>query len=188
MGDMLATAEQLGILMQDTGLDADLATLLLELATGEVQGMAMQRLIAVADDEAMLIGSCSTMLELPQRPVTAVTAVTVDGDTVTDWTWPGQARWLRRSCGWGYLSTVAVTYDHGYAADDYRLVPAQNATLGLAREAAVNPSGVESESIDDYRVQYAARLAAAAAAAPEYLRNSLRRLYGGGISIVRVSA
>ncbi|HEY9482905.1 MAG TPA: hypothetical protein VIR00_08075 [Micromonosporaceae bacterium] len=185
MGDMLATAAQLGILMQDTGLDEDLATLLLELATGEVQGMARQRLVAVQDDQAVLIGSGAPMLELPQRPVTAVTTVTVDGDAVTDWTWPGRARWLHRGCGWGHLSTVAVTYDHGYAADDWRLVPAQNATLGLARQVAVNPSGVESESIDDYRVQYAASLAAAAAAA-DNLRSSLRRLYGEGAGMVRV--
>lgn len=186
MGDMLATAEQLGILMQDTGLDADLATLLLELATGEVQGMAGQRLVAVEDDSTVLIGSTATVLELPQRPVTAVTSVTIDGDAVTDWTWPGQARWLHRTCGWGHLSTVVIVNDHGYASDDWRLVPAQNATLGLAREAAVNPSGAESESIDDYRIQYAARTAAAAAAAPDYLRNSLRRLYGGGAGKVRV--
>jgi hypothetical protein len=193
MADMIATPEQLTLLMQDSGLDEELATLLLELATGEVQAMTGQRLVEVDGDEIELYVYRNTGMELtlPQRPVTAVTSVEIDGTAVTDYRWAAGSSRLIRDCWWSTRcpppSIVGVTYSHGYASDDQGLVPAQSAVLGLARQVASNPSGVQSESIDDYRVQYASDLAAAAATA-ENLRWSLIRTYGtrsGGVAVLR---
>lgn len=208
MADMLATPQQLALLMRDTGLDEDLATLLLELATGEVQAMARQRLILVEDDpfEIEVYGP-ATVFELPERPVSAVSQVTIDGLAVDEGTDAGEWRRasgayrLHRDCGWGcrWPSFVAGVYTHGYTLPvqgspdtglelgDPGLVPAQNAVLGLARLTASNASGVLSESIDDYRVQFANSLAEIVAAS-DNLRASLQRTYGiraGGVRVLR---
>lgn len=192
MADNLATDAQLSLLMEVSGLSEEVATLLLEMATGEVQAMAMQRLVLVEDDEFSLYGSTSREFVLPERPVIEVSELSIDGDDElvegTDYIRAtGSARLFRR-CGWAdcptWPSIITGVYSHGYASDDQRLVPAQNATYGLARQVAVNPSGVESESIDDYRVQFGRDLAAASEGS-SYLRTSLRHTYGTRAGAVR---
>lgn len=202
MADNLATPEMLALLMQDTGLDTDLATLLLELATGEVQAMARQRIVQVEDDEIDLIVYRGTELELPERPVTTVTSAAIDGVAATDYRWPRGSSRLLRDCGWATRcpppSIVTVVYSHGYALPvqgspglglelgDPGLVPAQSAVLGLARQAAANKGLVLSESIDDYRVQFANTLAEIVGQS-ENLRKSLVRTYGtraGGVAVL----
>src|SRR5690606_34368393 len=134
----------------------DTATQLLEIATAVVQGETGQDLVAVEGDEAELLGTTESWLDLPQRPVTGITSVTVEGAAVTDFKPYGARLW--RGCGWSrYIyepSTVVVVYDHGYAADDRKLALAKATVLMLAASAAGGPAGVTSESIDDYQVTY----------------------------------
>ncbi len=191
MADLLATTDQLQLLMRDTGLSDELATLLLELATGEVQALAGQRLVEVEDDPFEIEVYGGNVVELKQRPVTALSTVTLDGTALTEGVdyrrAAGSAR-VHLSCGQRRLwpSFLAGVYTHGYAADAQELVPAQAATLGLARQIEL-PVGVQSKSIDDYRVQWAEQLASAAAEATN-LRMHLQRVYGGGVRGVQVLA
>lgn len=192
MSDMIATPEMLSLLMQDNNLDEDVATLLLELSTGAVQAMAGQRLVLVEDDPFELYGSTAREFILPERPVVDVSEITLDGGDPlvegTDYIRAGKSARLFRRCGWapclGWPSKVAGVYSHGYAEGDQKLVPAMGAVLGLSREVAANPSGVESESIDDYRVQFSAALEALVAAS-DNLRYSLQRTYGTGGGPIR---
>lgn len=192
MADMLATPDELATLMRDTGLDEDTATLLLELATGEVQGVTRQRLVFVEDDEFTdLLGSTDAWLELPERPVVDLTSLTIDGGDElvagTDFKRFGARLWRR--CGWATCwtepSTIAGTYSHGLDVGDQRLEPARAAVLGLSRTAYANTSGVLSEAIDDYRVQFANSVAELMQGS-EYLAKSLRRIYGGRAGLVRI--
>jgi len=188
MADQLATAADLATLPRVADLPTATADQLLQMATGIVQGIVGQRLIQVTGDTTELMGTTDSELWLPERPVTAVTSVEVDGEAVAEGT--GYKRFgprLRRSCGWSDdphdPTTVTVVYDHGYPTDDYRLGFARSVVLMLAAGAASGP-GVTSEGIDDYQVTYdkmAARMEAA-----ETLTAALRRAYSGGARMVRV--
>lgn len=192
MADMLATVADLAHKLQrDPGsLNTDAATLLLETATGRVQGVVRQRLVQVVDDPFERLGTTSSWLSLPQRPVTAVTAVEIDGEAVTEGTGAGQ--WDRfgarmwRDCGWATYayrpSKVTGTYTHGYADNAQELQPARGIVLAMCAQAYENATGARSEAIDDYRVDWgevAARMDVSKEA-----REDLRRTYGrrGGLT------
>lgn len=190
--DILATKEELASFMQDNAMDCSTAELVLELATGEVQSATLQRLVAVADDEITLMGTTDSWLALPERPVTAVASVTIDGTTLTAGTSTGYKRFgarLWRRCGWASCwtepSEIGVVYSHGLAVGDQALQPARAGVLALGRLAHGNPGGLLSEAIDDYRAQWAAAVSAAAESAP-HLMQSLRRRYGTRAGLVRI--
>jgi hypothetical protein len=193
MADMLATKEELASFMQENAMDASTATLLLELSTGEVQSAAGQRLVEVVDDEIELEGDTGFRLTLPERPVTEVKSITVDGGDElvagTDYRRTKSSASLWRGCGWSACiyrpSIVAVTYTHGWAVGDQALQPARAATLAIARAAYSNPSGLTSEAIDDYRAAFGAAVVSAMENAP-YLAKSLRRRYGARAGLARV--
>lgn len=198
MADQLATPESLASLLQQD-LDASTANLVLDVSTAVVQEAAGQRLVQVADDEMTLLGTTESWLWLPQRPVTAVTSVELDGDAVDEdaigTVVAGYRRFgdrLWRCEGWQtYLyvpSTVVVINTHGYASGDQDLELARGATLSIAKGMYANPSGVAREQIDDYAVSYAKAAGEAAdlmEAAPG-LRAALRRKYGRRAGLVRI--
>lgn len=194
MADMLATEEDLAVLIADAGLDEERATLLLELATAEVQAAAGQRIVLVEDDEVEFFAQAGLWLELPERPVIEITSLTIDdGDELvagTDYKRPARSAKLWRRCGWTTCLTepsiIATTYSHGYAEDEQGYQFGRSSTLGIAKLAASNVSGVESESIDDYRVQYAGAVASAMASSPN-LAASLRRFYGDRAGAARLA-
>jgi hypothetical protein len=186
MADMLATPSELASFLQKD-VDTASATLALEIATGLVQAACGQRLVQVLNDVVVLDRDhydCGPWLDLPQRPVTAVSSVVVGATAVTDHTVQlGRGR-LYRAYGWrsatlfGYAtpSTVTVTYSHGFATGDRRLQLARSAVLALASVAYENPNGATSEQIDDYAVRYEA--AGARMEASPSLAMALRRQYG----------
>lgn len=196
MADMLITPEELASYLQRDLNNRPTVELLIAAATGVVQAECRQRLVAVTGDTVRLLGTADRWLELPERPVTAVTSVSVGGAAVADWTLyadakTGRAR-LWRGTGWrGYAGgssclsappVATVVYDHGYPAGDPALELARSAVLSLAAAGFDNPSQMQSEdeSIDDYRhaVRWAAAVEAAGAAAlhPNVAR-ALRRRY-----------
>lgn len=188
MADQLATQADLEALLQTT-LPAATATLILEAATAVVQAAAGQRLIAVVDDEIELPGTGDVWLQLPERPVTAVSSASIDGTALTfgaDLRVSGSALWRRTgwaACSWE-PSSITVVYSHGYAADDQALQLARSAVLGIARTAAANPSGATQVAIDDYRAAYEST--AAAMEASPALRAALRKQYGRKGGLVRI--
>ncbi len=188
MADALITQAELEAFLQQDVPDAT-AALLITLATATVQASAGQRIVQVIDDEVTLALDgidTGTWLELPEVPVTAVTAVQVGATVVTDWVLDAPRGRLYRALGWrpsnlyphGAPSEVTVTYTHGYAPGDQRLELARAWVLSLATGAASNPLGVAREQIDDYAVQYAA-VSARMEAAPGAVV-ALRRYYGRG--------
>jgi hypothetical protein len=181
--DMIGTAAELGQLLGETIDPAD-AALQLQLATGAVQGTVRQRLVQVADDEVTLLGTTDSWLDLPERPVPAVSSVILNGEEVTDYK-PFGARLFRR-CGWSKCAeepgTVAVTYSHGYAPDDPGLALAHQVVLMLAVNSYANPTGSTSMSIDDYREGFAGN--AGESWLTSGIRSALRKRYGrrGGLA------
>jgi hypothetical protein len=138
-------------------LDTAAAALGINAATAHVQLAAGQRLVAVVGDQVELPGTTSWWLRLPERPVTAVTAVTLDGAAIADWTQHASRLW--RDNGWQNCRTwqpskVAVTYNHGYPTGDQKLEPARSYVFPLAASVYDNPTLAEALAIDDYRASY----------------------------------
>lgn len=188
--DMLATPQDLASLLQldwGTLTDAEKAslTMLAEIGTAVVQGEVRQRLVQ-ATDTISLVGTTESWLPLPERPVTEVSSVTIDGQPIDDWQLHGSRLW--RSDGWAASayepSTVEVTYTHGYPPGHQALQLARGATLAVVRDWAANPTAATSIRIDDYAETYSAM--AARLEASTYLRAALHRMYGQRGGLVRV--
>lgn len=196
MADQLASPSDLASLLQQD-VDTASATLAIEVCTAVVQAAADgQRIIQVVNDTEVIDldgGFCSTYLTLPQRPVTAVSSVTVGATAVTDYTVQLSQRRLWRAAGWQTVTgtsywlsqptTVTVVYTHGYAAGDQKLQLARGTVLSLARGLFTNPSGVASEKIDDYAVAF--EQATAALDASPALKALIRKQYGRKAAMVR---
>lgn len=139
-------------LQQD--LDTASATQALTLATGEFTRRARRRWAATAETFTTT-ATYATALALPYRNVTAVTALKVNGvATAVDYTLRNGT--VYRSLGFGdpYAwpadeVTVEFTYGLTTIPDDVKL-----GVLGCAAEMYENPTGMVSETIDDYRIQY----------------------------------
>jgi hypothetical protein len=212
MADQLATPADLASLLQQD-LDSSTATLLIECATAVVQQVSGgQRIVQVVGDSCSVLSTTDSWLSLPQIPVTTVTSVVLDGVTLTantDYKVFGDKLWRRfgwqNNMGWSWgwdwnwrpsyadngtpytgqePSLSVITYTHGYAAGSQDLQLARSAVLSLARSAYTNPSGVSSESIDDYHVSYNA-MAAAMETTP-FVKAALRKKYGRRAGLVRI--
>lgn len=189
MADQLASPSDLASLLQ-SDLDLSTATLLVEIGTAVVQATAGQRIVQVVGDVLELDldeHDNSRYLYLPERPVTAVSAVSIGATSLTagiDYTVQKSRARIWRSSGWrsallGYYdqpSTVTVTCTHGYPAGNQRLQLGRGAVLGLIKSAYSNPSGASRITIDDYTEAYE-RLTAQMDASPG-LADLLRRRYG----------
>jgi hypothetical protein len=188
MADLLATPANLQALPGLSELSTETATALLEIATAVVQDCeeVQQDLVAVVDDTAEIMGTVDSWLDLPQRDVTAIESVTVDGEAVTDFQRYGGRLW--RECGWAASphkpSTVVVVYSHGRAYGHRRLRLAKSAALMLAASQAGGEAGVQQEEIDDYKVVYERMVTVLENAT--HLRRSLRKRYGRRGGYVRV--
>jgi len=122
-----------------------------------------------------LPGTRERWLPIP-GPATAVTAVAIDGEAVTDHrVWPN-ALW--RECGWGASHlpvTVALTF--GLAVpDDIKQLVCELAIMASTADA-IDPR-LESETIDDYQVRYTAGTVSSIEL-PERTRELLRARFSG---------
>lgn len=101
-------------------------------------------------------GTPCRSIDLPFRPISAVTAVRINGVTVTGWTLVKRTLWRPEGFGRSCLvppDEVDIDLTHGYAAptDDVKAE-----ILDVAAQAYDIPVGaVVAESIDDYAVKYA---------------------------------
>lgn len=134
-------------------------------------------------------GERETRLRLPGAPIRSVSAVSLDGTAIADYTLTGGVLW--RSCGWrpGYQpSNVTVTYVHGLPevpADIVDLVCrlAGQALLAFRAGEAVARE-VKSERIGDYSVTYA-DTESGTMALTDFQRNRLAARFGGAMGLVR---
>lgn len=183
--------------------DADRLDLLLEFASAVVAVEARQRIALEAGDVVVLPGVWGSELELPQRPVVAVSEVVlVDELTDAEVVVPASAYGWRSSGAllllepmppivnaptvWGGMPSwggpnvsARVTYDHGHAAIPpiVRFVTASYTAALLARSPDSSQSeGVTSETFDgSYTVSYGQTRASL----PDDLRRLLRLGLGG---------
>lgn len=199
MADQLATPADLASLLQ-SDVDTSTATLLVELGTAVVQAAAGQRIIQVVDDTVTLDlddHDGGTWLTLPERPVTAVTAVAIGATALTSpvgYTAQLSRSRLWRSYGWrstlinyyNQPSTVTVTYTHGYPVGHQKLQLGRAAVLGIVKAAYSNPAGATRITIDDYTEAYDV-ISAAMDASPS-LQGRLQRQYGrpvGSVALIK---
>lgn len=195
MADQLATVADLASIVQHD-VDTASATLAIEICTAVVQAAADgQRIVQVVGDVATIVGTTERWLRLPQWPVTAASAVTLDGVALTvGVAGSGGATYrligdrLYRGNGWqtycGEPSIVGFTFTHGYATGRQELQLGRGTVLSLGRGLFENPSGVVREQLDDYAVAYAE--AQAALDASPALKAAIRKQYGQKARMVRV--
>ncbi|MFE7947411.1 hypothetical protein [Streptomyces sp. NPDC057426] len=142
-----------------------------------------------------LEGEPGQWLTLPGQPVTAVSAVLLDDEEVTDWRLVSGRLW--RACGWAPgcgPSEVDVTQTHGLAvvpADIVDLVcrmvsAAVSAFRALQEgEALGADKSVTSERIGDYAVTYGSDGRVSEMDLPQYWRERLEARFGGGAQLLR---
>lgn len=191
MAETLATAADLRNLLDETDetLSDDKADVVLRISSAAVRMAARQHITAVAGDTVVLIGDPGCWLELPQRPVTAVTSVKVDGAVVTDFKVFGTRLW--RKCGWevtcGEPSAIEVVYSHGLPDWDDRLEYAAGVTLTLAAKLFTNVVGATGMSIDDFSLQFTQTSTSdLAGTIPPNIVKALRYEYGARAGLVRI--
>jgi hypothetical protein len=153
---MFATVDDLRLLTQTPTLDEATGEQALTLATALVQSEAAQRFVP-GESTVVLHAPSGTWLELPERPIVAVSTVraTVLGQPAL--TQPALLPGVHYLIvggmlytaygGWSRYGTVSVTYTHGFAVipDDLRTI-----TLTIAARLVLNPQNVRSETIGSY--------------------------------------
>jgi len=191
MADLLATAADLRNLLDETEdtLSGDKAEVVLRISSSAVRMAARQDITAVTGDTVVLLGDPGCWLDLPQRPVSAVTSVKVDGSAVTDFKVFGSRLWRR--CGWetcpGEPAAVEVVYSHGYEAWDDKLEYASGIALTLAAKLFTNVVGATGMSIDDFSLQFTQTSTSdLAGTIPPNVVKSLRFEYGSRAGLVRI--
>ena len=166
----LATATQLATLLQRsfTAAEAAAADLVLDIASETIRTFCHQTLSLVEDDTLTVWADWRTELWLPERPVTELTSITVDGVLVDDstytwdqsgevrfspvWTSSGPTPWHRRQ--------AVIVYSHGF---DPMRADLRGMCLELAKAAVVTPDaggGVTQEQIGNYSVTFDTKVAA----------------------------
>ncbi len=154
--------------------DADLASA--SAAVREAAGSPISQVTATA----RALGGRGQWLHLP-GPVVAVTAVTIDGETVTDSTAFPHA--LFRRCGWGEVgSVVTVTGTFGLAEVPADIVSLVCDMVAMASGDIVDPR-VSQETIDDYRVTYRDDAGASVFELPKRTRDALFARFSGGVAV-----
>jgi hypothetical protein len=149
---MYATPSELASYLQQD-LDTATATLALTTASAEFSRVA-ETWWAATTTTWTVEGGPGTEIEIPFRPVTAVSQVRLNGNIITGWTLRNNA--LYRSAGFGTWyafppDELQVDLTHGYTTvpDDVKL-----AVLEIAAGMYEHPSAAVSETIDDYSVRY----------------------------------
>lgn len=94
----------------------DLARSSAEVVSSLIRSYTRLTITKVDDAVAYLTGSASRCLQLGERPVRAVSSITLNGEalTVTEYRWRRSGA-LWRDSGWGRKSDeIAVAYSHGF--------------------------------------------------------------------------
>jgi hypothetical protein len=151
---LYATASELASYLQKD-LDTASATLVLTIASARFAREAETAFAATNVTYTDTADGCTDVV-LPYRPVTAVSAVRINGATITGWSLRNGI--IYRTAGFGYRYSsipdeIAVDLTYGYTTvpDDVK-----GAVLEMAAQAYEVPVGaIISESIDDWAVRYA---------------------------------
>lgn len=134
-------------------------------ATHAIKNYTKQHLEAVADEEVTFdVPAGTRMLFLPELPVTALTEVVEDGETLTvddDYKLGNYGILHRIDQDWEEgIQIVTVTYSHGYSEIPQDIVDvatraaARAYQLGLRSAEDGGVPGVASKSLGDFSVAY----------------------------------
>lgn len=185
----LATATDLS----DRGIDTDdIAAVAAFLASASeavrsAAGCSISELTATV----ALEGDSSRWLQLPGWAITSVDEVDIDGTVVTDARLASGRLWRR--CGWQAdcgPALVTVTYTQGLTEVPADIVDLVCSLVGAALAAMTDGgyaanTGLQYESIDDYRVGYATGNDAVASVMelPARTKQSLAERFGSAVAV-----
>jgi hypothetical protein len=172
--------------------DDDVAATFLAVASSIIRGAAASPILSTVSTVSLWAQDADQYLDLPGKPVTAVSAVTVDGVALaaTDWKLIHGRLWRR--CGWATdwePLEVVVTLTHGFAAVPVWVVQlvCDVAIAGIAAsQGGARDPRVVIESIDDYSVTFSSQgeQLATATELPIATKQALRKAFGGGVGMV----
>ena len=175
--------------------DADLVAVMLAVASSVVRGAAQSPILSTTSTVTLWGVGADRYLELPGKPVTAVSAVSLDGDALDASDYKLVHGRLWRSAGWGYAEEpleVVVTLTHGFAVVPTHIVQlvCDLAIAGMASATAgAHDPNVIAEKVDDYSVTFAQGYESVATALelPRLTKQAIRRQFGGGAAMVVAS-
>jgi hypothetical protein len=154
MGDFISSTQLAAYLQAD--LDSTSADLAIRVAEGLVRGYCRQTISEVSTTAVLPVqlGDAGYYVDLPERPVSTVTTVEVNGTAYAagvDYQVDGSRIWLAdvtsSADDFAPVDTAEVTYTHGWAAipDDVIAV-----TLSVSGRVYDNPRGMRMESVEGY--------------------------------------
>ncbi|MGH3599809.1 MAG: hypothetical protein ACRDQH_05960, partial [Pseudonocardiaceae bacterium] len=172
----------------------DLAVTYFDVASAAVRQPAGVPIVQ-ATSTVKLMGKPGRWLPLPGPPVTAVSAVELDGEAITDARLISDQLW--RANGWmaicGEPSEVTVTQTHGLSeapADIVDLVCRLVAAALVAWRSQPAGEGLAAtgnkvqESLGDYAVTYGSDGRITEMTLPESIRRQLAARFGGGVAVI----
>jgi hypothetical protein len=137
-----ATASELEVYSGGAIADTTRANALLGYATAVIQRFTGQILESGMTTATFQLPG-DRVLILPQRPVRAVTTVTVDGTAITDYVWERIGTLLRDRYRrpWAFSTSVVVAYDFGYLSAE----PEYQALKAICLDVAVRAWALAKE-------------------------------------------
>lgn len=155
MAEPWATPEELRIHLRLAAIDTAQAAEKIAAAETVIRAELQQNIDAVTGDAIDLVGNGRRVILLPGRPVTAVSAVTIDGHAPlisTEYRWNRYGILTRLGGCWPLDAAITLLCDHGYAVVP---APVKQVCLQVAGRAWVRPStGLAAESLGDRSVTY----------------------------------
>lgn len=143
-----------------TPSSADQVAVLLDDASSFVREESRQTISRVSDDEVVLVGDGSDLVQLPELPVVEVTSVSVEGTDLAAGEWKllpvGQIR--RRGGCWRHDDLITVTYSHGWDPVPDWVVNLICSTVQRALRPAAQ-LGVQGQTVGSQSIQYASSVA-----------------------------
>ena len=155
---MFATVHELEALT-DSSLDLVRAELVLTLASSAVENVAKANhatITQLEDDERLIDGSGTAVVNLPTWPVTAVTTVELDGTAVTGFSWSRNGVLERDSGVWtSGRRNLKVTATYGFAEPPEEV---KTVTLQVASRIVGNPHGLTTFNTDGISARFSSNL------------------------------
>jgi hypothetical protein len=154
--DPFITVEDLGAKMHRDLSSDDAAVICVDAACDFIRDLTGQTINLVTDDALSIDGTGTDALLLPEAPVVAVSAVTVNGDTIPTGSYGVKHEMLiRKDLGYWTLGrlNVVVTYDHGWDEDTLPR-SLKMVALSIAERMFTQGSGIVYQSLGQYAVRY----------------------------------
>lgn len=155
MAEPWATPEELRLHLRLAAIDTEQAAEKIAAAETVIRAELRQTIDAVAGDVVDLVGNGRRVILLPERPVTAVASVTIDGHAPlisTEYRWNRYGILTRVGGCWPLDAAITVLCDHGYVVLP---APLHQVCLQVAGRAWVRPStGLAAEALGDRSVTY----------------------------------